>query len=149
MNRDKFLYPNLLKTHTHCLLCGAQNPLGLRLNFSPDVDGCVSASFKGQWLLQGYNGVLHGGVISSLLDAAMTHCLFYRGIEAVTAELVVRFLRPVPLDAQVEICARLLSERPPLFRLRAELQQGGQTMAYARAKFMRRNQDQSRLATTG
>jgi len=117
--------------------------MGFRLNFSADAQGGVSASFSGQWLLQGYNGVLHGGVVSSLLDAAMTHCLFYRGIEAVTAELLVRYLRPVPLDTQLELSARLLSEHPPLYRLRAELKQGRQTMAYARAKFVRRNQDQT------
>jgi len=104
--------------------------MGFRLNFSADAQGGVSASFSGQWLLQGYNGVLHGGVVSSLLDAAMTHCLFYRGIEAVTAELLVRYLRPVPLDTQLELSARLLSEHPPLYRLRAELKQGRQTMAY-------------------
>jgi len=94
-------------------------------------------------MLQGYNGVLHGGVISSLLDAAMTHCLFHRGIEAVTAELLVRYLRPVPLDADLELSARLLSEHTPWYRLRGELRQGRETMAYARAKFLRRNREQT------
>jgi len=117
--------------------------MGLRLHFTADIQGRVSASFRGQWILQGYSGVLHGGVISSLLDAAMTHCLFYRGIEAVTAELTVRYLRPVPPDAKLELRAWLLSEHPPLFRLRAEVRQGRRIMAYARAKFLRRNQDRA------
>lgn len=50
------------------------------------------ATFSGNPGLQEYEGQLHGRVISSLLDAAMTHCLFHHGIEAVTGELYVRFV---------------------------------------------------------
>jgi uncharacterized protein (TIGR00369 family) len=135
MRTESLHYSILRDSHTHCLLCGAQNPIGLRLDFSVQDESTVSASFTGQWLLQGYAGVLHGGVISSLLDAAMTHCLFYRGIEAVTAELLVRYVRPVPVDAPMELRARIVSEIPPLYRLRAELRQAHRIMAYARAKF--------------
>jgi len=132
-------YLHLRNGHTHCLLCGTQNPIGLRLDFSAREDGQVCASFRGSRLLQGYNGVLHGGVISSLLDAAMTHCLFHRGIQAVTVELLVRYLRPVPIDTPLELRARITAELPLLYRLRAELRHSGQVMAYARAKFARRS----------
>jgi uncharacterized protein (TIGR00369 family) len=131
-------YSHLRNGHTYCLLCGTQNPIGLRLDFSAEEDGQVSASFKASRLLQGYNGVLHGGVISSLLDAAMTHCLFHRGIEAVTVELLVRYLRPVSIGAGLELRARITAELPLLYRLRAELKHADHVMAYARAKFARR-----------
>jgi acyl-coenzyme A thioesterase PaaI-like protein len=134
---DKYSY--LRNGHAHCLLCGTQNPIGLRLDFSAQEDGHVLSSFTGSRLLQGYNGVLHGGVISSLLDAAMTHCLFHRGIEAVTVELLVRYLRPVPIDAPLELGACITAELPLLYRLRAELKHADQVMAYARAKFARRS----------
>ncbi|RPJ86279.1 MAG: PaaI family thioesterase [Acidobacteria bacterium] len=141
MKTESFQYSSLRNSHAHCLVCGALNPIGLRLDFHVEDVRTVSASLKVGWLLQGYSGVLHGGVISSLLDAAMTHCLFHRGIEAVTAELLVRYLRPVPVDAPLELRAILTHEFPPLYRLRAELRQADQLMAYARAKFVHRPSD--------
>ena len=146
MNIESADYLNLRQSHDQCLLCGPQNPIGLRLDFSLRGDGWVSACFTGQPQLQGYSGMLHGGVISSLLDAAMTHCLFHRSIEAVTAELLVRYLRPVPVEAALELEARVVSEATPIYRLRAELRRGGQVMAYAQAKFVLRSQSRSPAA---
>lgn len=120
-------------------MCGELNPLSLRLKFIPDGSGAVSASFQGNLLLQGYDGILHGGVISSLLDAAMTHCLFHRRIEAVTGELAIKFVAPVPCDTLLTVRGWLVGATPPLYLLAAELLQGGTLMASAEAKFMRRS----------
>ena len=122
--------------HANCLLCGSRNPLSLGLSFHPGDDGHINATFQAHPGLQGYQGILHGGVVSSLLDAAMTHCLFHQGIEAVTGDLHVRFVKSVPCDARMELRARLLNASPPLYRLRGELVLDGQTMAWAEAKFM-------------
>ena len=124
--------------HANCLLCGSKNPLSLGLSFHPGDDGDVNATFQAHPGLQGYPGILHGGVVSSLLDSAMTHCLFHQGIEAVTGDLHVRFVKAVPCDAPMELRARLLKASPPLYRLRGELVIDGQTMAWAEAKFMER-----------
>ena len=59
---------------------------GLGLRFEPQADGSVAAYFACAPNYQGYPGRLHGGVVSMLLDAAMTNCLFARGIQAVTGE---------------------------------------------------------------
>jgi acyl-coenzyme A thioesterase PaaI-like protein len=88
--------------------------------------------------LQGYDGIVHGGVIASLLDAAMTHCLFHRGIQAVTGDLHVRFVRPVDCNASLEIRAWVLSSNLPLYRLRAELVFDEHIAAWAEAKFLQR-----------
>lgn len=126
-------------SHTHCVVCGQQNLLSLRLKFQPDMNGGVSAVFLAHEALQGYEGMLHGGVVSMLLDGAMTHCLFHRNIEAVTGDLRVRFLRPVPCKALLDIRAWVISATPPLFRLKAELGQNQVVMAWAEATFVQRN----------
>jgi uncharacterized protein (TIGR00369 family) len=110
--------------------------LGLR--FYPGNDGDINATFQAHSGLQGYQGILHGGVVSSLLDSAMTNCLFHQGIEAVTGDLHVRFVKSVPCDARMELRARLLKASPPLYRLRGELVIDGKIMAWAEAKFMER-----------
>ena len=129
------------KTHTQCIMCGDSNPMSLRLIFEPGASGDVSASFQGNSLLQGYNGILHGGVISAMLDSAMAHCLFHKNIEAVTGELCIRFVAPVPYDARVTLRAWLVNATPPLYLLKAELEHVGAIMASAEAKFMQRVHD--------
>jgi len=117
-------------------MCGDQNPWSLKLAFQPDEEGGVRTDFQSHTGLQGYDGILHGGVISALLDSAMTHCLFHQGIRALTGDLHVRFLLPVPCPSTVGLRAWIQSSTPPLFRLRAELSDMQQVLASAEAKFM-------------
>lgn len=123
--------------HSRCLFCGHLNPRSLNLCFSSDGKGVVRAQWRAESELQGYDDILHGGVIAGLLDAAMTHCLFYQGVQAVTGELQVRFLQPVPCEALLELRAWLVVARPPLYRVAAEVIYEQNIMARAEAKFMR------------
>ena len=122
--------------HGQCLLCGDRNPDSLGLSFRANEAGIISARVRAHPGLQGYDGILHGGVIGALLDEAMTHCLFHHGVKAVTGELWVRFLKPVPCQADLDLKAWLSSQRPPLYRVKAELVYEQQVVARAEAKFM-------------
>ncbi len=126
--------------HEHCVLCGDFHPRSWRLSFTPSEDGGVWTKFVAGAELQGYDNLLHGGVIASLLDAAMTHCLFHHSIQAVTGDLRVRFLHPTACNVSLELRAWLLFSCPPLYHLRAEMRCGGQLTAKAEGKFMRREQ---------
>ena len=134
---------NLLKpvkavsSHAGCLLCGAQNPLSMRLQFGADENQVVHAEFKANDMLQGYQGIVHGGVICALLDSAMTHCLFNHSIEAVTGELKVKFILPVPCHANLQLRAWVEKATNPLYLLKADLTGDGRLLASAEAKFMR------------
>ena len=124
--------------HTRCLFCGERNPWSLKLVFQADDDGVVKTNFHSNGGLQGYDGMLHGGVMAALLDAAMTHCLFHCGVQAVTGDLHVRFVKPVSCNASLKIRAWVLSSHPPLYRLKAEIVHDKRVMAWAEAKFMQR-----------
>jgi len=125
------------KEHRHCLLCGDLNPGSFGLRFTPDEGGGVRAVFRGNDGLQGYPGILHGGIIASLLDSAMTHCLFQRGVQAVTADLNVRYKHAIPCGEKLDLKAWLVKGHPPLYRLKAKLLLGNRTMAHGEARFMR------------
>ncbi len=122
--------------HSSCLLCGERNPWSFKIAFQADNDGTVKARFQSHRFLQGYDGIIHGGVISALLDAAMTHCLFHQGVRALTGDLRVRFLQSIPCHAALDLRAWILSARPPLYRLKAELFAEECIAAWAEAKFM-------------
>jgi len=125
--------------HAGCVVCSPENKRGLRLEFVLCEDGSVCADFRYPKTLQGYEGFLHGGVISSLLDGAMTNCLFAHGRIAFTAELNVRFLRPVVIGKVGTVQAWIDRPHSILNVLKAEVIQGGQVMATAVGKFMERH----------
>jgi uncharacterized protein (TIGR00369 family) len=119
-------------------MCGQENPLSLGLQFRPINDDVVQAEFRPHPILQGYDGIVHGGIVAALLDAAMTHCLFHRGIRALTGDLHVRYRKSIPIDTMLNLQARIVLIKQPLYRLRAEISQNGCIFAWAEAKFMRR-----------
>jgi len=126
------------QTHPFCLVCSGSNPYGLGLKFHADNKGGVEARFDANAALEGYPGLLHGGMIASVLDGAMTNCLFARGIVAVTGELTIRYRESVLIGPEIQVRGWLENERSPLYHLRAELKQGGAVKADASAKFMER-----------
>ena len=112
--------------------------MGLALRYRVEPDGGVAATFLGNCALEGYAGLLHGGVVAALLDGAMTNCLFARGLPALTVELNVRYHTGVAAAEIVTVRAWLESESHGLYQLQAELTQGGTVKASATAKFMER-----------
>ena len=128
------------EAHPFCLVCSRSNPLGLGLEFESQRDGSVRTQFTSHAALEGYAGLLHGGVIAAVLDGAMTNCLFARGLQAVTGELTVRYRHPVAIGKTVVVRAWLQESLPPLHLLQAELHQDGCVKASATAKFMERHE---------
>ncbi len=123
-------------SHASCLLCGNTNPLSFHLNFYSDPNNVVYAKFTGHNFLQGYKGIVHGGVICSLLDSAMTHCLFNQKVEGVTGELNVKFIKPVEVNKTLYLKSWVEKKYEPLFYVNAELTDGQKTLASGKAKFI-------------
>ena len=122
--------------HLHCLLCGQNNRRGLKLDFQPTADGGVETSLECSKTLQGYKDIIHGGVISALLDSVMTNCLFAHGIKALTAELKIRFSSPVKAKGTLRLKALIEKSFAHFYMLKAELCQGGSVKAKATGKFI-------------
>lgn len=122
--------------HPLCIVCGNVNGKGLGLQFDTPRPGVVEACFPCPSALQGYEGILHGGVSSALLDGAMTNCLFAMGRPAVTAEMRIRFRHPVQTGCPVLVRAWLESSHGILHLVTAELRQNDRVMVTASGKFV-------------
>lgn len=124
--------------HGHCVACGVENSSSLKLQFHPVDEQTVEGTFVGGSHLQGYEGILHGGIVATLLDSAMAHCLFQKNIKGVTADLRVRFLHSIPCMSKVTIKAWVTCAVSTLYELKGEVLLDGKVMAKAKAKFMER-----------
>ena len=122
--------------HSACVVCGRKNPQGLKLPFRLCEDGSVKARFFCERLLQGYPGLMHGGVTAAILDGAMMNCLFAHGRIAVTGALTVRFLSPLAVKQAATVRARIKKSISAWHILESELLQGKRVIAKGTAKFM-------------
>lgn len=86
-----------------CVVCGQDNPRGLRIRFEPGDDGSVTAVWDPERCWEGFEGVVHGGIVSTVLDEAMSKAVASAGCEALTAELRVRLRRPVTVGGSYRI----------------------------------------------
>jgi acyl-coenzyme A thioesterase PaaI-like protein len=117
------------------------------VRYQPSDDGQgVTAVFPCDPVFDGYAGHLHGGVVCSLLDGAMVHCLFQRGRIGYTAELSVRFRGTVATGTRALVRGRLERSRGRMHVVTAELSQDGVVKATARAKFLEHRHSEPRLA---
>jgi len=124
--------------HQDCIVCGSSGSNGFGLCCRVTDQKEIIASFECSEIFQGYPSLMHGGIISSLLDGAMTNCMFAHGRVAVTAELRVRFRHPVETGCNATIRAWMERASAPLYVLKAELIQTGQVKAKAEGKFVDR-----------
>jgi len=121
----------------YCFGCGELNPKGLKLSFRLE-EGRAVALFSPQPEHQGWPGVMHGGLVATLLDEAMGWALAALGIWAVTGKLEFRLRRPVPLDRPLQVSGWLLRDRGRALLARGEITtQEGELLAEAQGLFMR------------
>jgi acyl-coenzyme A thioesterase PaaI-like protein len=126
----------LTDSHRACFACGVCNNGGFNLHFDIDSDGMASATWQPSPSFQSYPDRLHGGVIATLLDSAMVHALFARGIAGVTAEMTIRYLTSVGLQEPVRVTGSVACRRHGVYLCHAELHQNGNRAVRASAKFM-------------
>ncbi|MHB8178904.1 MAG: PaaI family thioesterase [Vulcanimicrobiaceae bacterium] len=121
-----------------CFACGPENPIGLHLAFeaAPSGDG-VHATLELAPQFQGWSGVAHGGVAMALLDEAMAHAAGAAGYRGVTASMNVRFRKPVPIGASLDIFGRVAWRRRNVLGLEASVRDAsGALLAQAEGSFV-------------
>ncbi|MDD8031588.1 MAG: PaaI family thioesterase [Acidobacteriota bacterium] len=78
-----------------CFVCGQDNPAGLKLNFHFDPKSQKARTeFISGRQYEGYRGIIHGGIVSAVLDEVMIKAILSREILVVTSKLDVKFSRP-------------------------------------------------------
>lgn len=120
-----------------CFGCGEQNSIGLKLAFYRHGDG-VRATFVPEREHEGYTNVTHGGIISTVLDEAMSWAVIASGRLAMTTRMEIQFRRPVTVGQKVEVVAEVSRDRGRIVEARAEIRaEDGTVLAGATGSFIR------------
>lgn len=124
--------------HSECFACGSRSERGLHLHFEQQGDR-ISGSITIGTDFQSYEGITHGGIITTLLDAAMVRCLynvFHQ--QPFTCRLDVRFRHSVPTNVPVVIKAHIVSKRTNRCAVEAEVRRENQLCVRGQGVFMLR-----------
>jgi len=93
-----------------CFGCGQNNPLGLKLRFTGDGE-TISAAFTPDKMHQGWPGLLHGGILGTLLDEAMSNAAYRTGCTCLTASIAIRQRKPIKIDESLVVTAWITRRR--------------------------------------
>ncbi len=127
----------LFEDDRYCLCCGEKNPLGFKMRFRFEEGKILSETVIPKEY-QGFAGVVHGGILGTLLDEVMVNLYWLRGEKAVTAEYQVRLKAPCPVDQKVFLSAWRTESKGKLHLTAAEARLGdGTVVAEATAKCMK------------
>lgn len=110
---------DLIDDH-RCFVCGMENEDGLRLEWN--VDGLSTTSqFMPDSKYQGWKGILHGGIIATLLDEAMTRLACEVCGGSVTAEMTIRFVAPAYIGELLFIRGEITGQRRKIVEMKASI----------------------------
>jgi len=127
-----------LETNGNCFVCGENNPNGLRLGFEIDKEKqTLKTTFVASPTFQGWDGIVHGGILSTLLDEAMAKLVYELGYQAVTASIEIKFKKPAPILEPLLVYGEVTEVSRRLIRAKARIaDKDGTILAVGISTFM-------------
>ncbi len=122
----------------HCFACGTDNPIGLNLNFYRVGDAVGTDITLGQ-NHEGWQDIVHGGIISTLLDEVMSWAIMYsKKTYLVTRKMDIKYVRNVAVGTPLTVTGRLVDDSaPPRIRARGEIRDGqGRLLVRSNGEFV-------------
>jgi len=106
----------------HCFACGTDNPIGLNLDFYWSGDAVCTDITLGR-NHEGWQDIVHGGIISTLLDEVMSWAIMYaKKTYLVTRKMDIKYVRNVTVGTPLTVKGRLVDDSaPPKIRARGEI----------------------------
>jgi uncharacterized protein (TIGR00369 family) len=120
----------------YCFACGQNNPYGLKLKIDVDPSGKSYVEFTPKREYEGYPGIMHGGITSTILDEIMVYACKAYNEDVVTAKIEVRFLKPVPIGKKLIAKGKVLDKKGKAYITEGEvIGEDGTLLAKAKGTF--------------
>lgn len=95
-----------------CFVCGKANAAGLQIEFRKNAErGESAADIVIPERFQGWENIVHGGILATVLDEAMIYAAAARGFWCVTGEITVRFVKPASTLTPYALKGRLIQDK--------------------------------------
>jgi uncharacterized protein (TIGR00369 family) len=134
---EENLKPMVHSAQNRCFGCGQANKTGLQLEFLLREGGGVLTRPTVPDRFEGHPGYLHGGVIATLLDEAMSKSARARGLTTMTRKLEVEYLRPVPSGAPLRVEGKVTESDGRRHWIEAEIRDAeGTVLAMGKGLFL-------------
>lgn len=127
----------LIRRYSNCFVCGDRNDYGLKVDFFFDK-GISRAEYVAEEKFQGYKDILHGGIISALLDEVMIKAVIAKGFLVVTVEIEVKFLKPVRIGEKLFLEGKVTGEQKKIFTAEGKVRNSkGEIVATGKGRFFK------------
>ncbi len=92
-----------------CFLCGVENPIGLKLKIYEVEPGLIETTYTPPEQFQSYPGILHGGIVATMLDEISGRSLMGDPSEPrfmYTAKLEIKYRKNVPIGKPLRVVGK-------------------------------------------
>jgi uncharacterized protein (TIGR00369 family) len=129
------------ETYGNCFVCGENNPGGLHLIFEIDKEKqTLKTTFTASPIFQGWDGIVHGGIICTLLDEAMAKLVYELGYPYVTASLEIKFKKPAPILKPLLVYGEITEVSKRLIKARSSVvKEDGTILAVGTSTFIKQS----------
>jgi acyl-coenzyme A thioesterase PaaI-like protein len=125
---------------TSCFACGRENPVGLHITYRVVEPGSVRADWHPSSEYTGFDGVIHGGVVTTALDEAMAKAIVSTDTKGLTCELKMRFRHSVHPETDLSVRGWIVERKRRLIKTEATVcDRCGRELAHAWAVFLVEN----------
>ncbi len=127
-----------VKDNQRCYVCGKDNPVGLHAAFEIDKTArTISGRFTPKPEHEGWQGIVHGGIVAALLDEAMVKLAAHLGIPSVSAEITVKFKAPAAPGDELVVSGRIVKDANRLIEAEATVMRGPVVIGEAKGKLLK------------
>jgi uncharacterized protein (TIGR00369 family) len=126
-----------IPNYPHCFVCGDKNKIGLKVAFFFD-EGKAKAQYTPTREFEGYKDILHGGILSALLDEVMIYSIIAQGIITVTVQMEVKFKKPAKIGETLFLEGQITEDKGKILFTKGKIfKQNGTIIAESKGKFFR------------
>jgi len=126
-----------LPGYKNCFVCGKDNPIGLNITFFEDKDK-IRAEFMPESKHQGFKGIVHGGVLFSILDEIMGRtAIITKDVMTMTVEINIKYRKKALVGEKIIFTAQMTKDLGRMIKAQAEARsEDGTLLTEAKGKFI-------------
>ncbi len=126
-----------IPNYPYCFVCGDKNKKGLKVAFFND-NGKAKAEYTPSREFEGYKDILHGGIITSLLDEVMIQSIIARGILTFTVQIEVKFRTPAKIGEKILLEGNIVKDKGKVILTEGKaFKQDGTIIALSKGNYFR------------